>query len=378
MILVFLTFLLMPYLSLRMGFRKRAAVERILVVQTAKIGDWVCSTPVFRAIRRRYPSARLHAMVNPLTQPLALLDPNVDEAIAIQSRELRGLYGKIRVSRRIREGRYDVAVCLNPNVPFAVTLCWGLVPLRLSVLPDFLGPTFRIASRFFSRLEPHVHGRMVIETYLRMLEAIDVRENDISRAVHRVQGAETAAAMVLAEVPRGARLIGIAVSSGNKMKELGTAKIVFLCDRLTEDPAVRIVLVGSGGDRGKAAEVIARARRPDRIVAAAGALSLAKLPALLERLSLVIGVDTGTLYMADSLSVPVIDIAGPEDMEDQRPIGEKSVIIRSEAPCAPCSHAFQAPYECCTGTRECVGSFSTAEVVRVAERLLAKAEGGGG
>jgi ADP-heptose:LPS heptosyltransferase len=58
--------------------------------------------------------------------------------------------------------------------------------------------------------------------------------------------------------------------------------------------------------------------------------------------------------MADALGVPVVDFMGPADADDQRPIGSRAVVVRSTEPCAPCSHAFDAPYRCRVGTRACI------------------------
>ncbi len=101
-----------------------------------------------------------------------------------------------------------------------------------------------------------------------------------------------------------------------------------------------------------------------RIMNAAGMLSLQELPALIKRLSLYVGVDSGITYLADALDIPVIDIMGPADPEDQRPTGRKAQIIRTELPCAPCSHAFRAPYHCKIKTRACVVNLQAADVLK--------------
>src|SRR3990167_9452485 len=93
-----------------------------------------------------------------------------------------------------------------------------------------------------------------------------------------------------------------------------------------------------------------------------GAFNLEELPAAIKRLSLVIGADTGLIYMADALNVPVVDIAGPCNMNDQRPTGKDAVIIqKKDIDCVPCSHTFKTPYECRYGHRECITGISANE-----------------
>jgi len=46
-------------------------------------------------------------------------------------------------------------------------------------------------------------------------------------------------------------------------------------------------------------------------------------------------------------------------------------VIRSAEPCAPCSHAFDAPYACHLGTRACIAKMPIAAVVQAVEAILA-------
>ena len=368
MIYILLTYLLYPFIYLIISLKRKKGFKRVLVIQTAKIGDMICVTPVFREIKKKYSSARLTALIDPVNKGLLERNPNVDEIIAIRHTDFKGLAGKVKLSGLIRKGNYDAAVCLNPNVPYALALFWGLVPLRISVMPDFAGITFRLASVLFTRLEKHKSGRMVIETYMLMLKNIEIESSDISREVYRSGGADAMALDLLGPIDRP--LTGIAVSSGNKMKEMGADRIAVLVNRLLDDTGTSIVLIGSAQDRDAAEAVLEHVSSRERVINAAGKFGLAELPALLERLSLFIGVDSGITYMADALSVPLINVAGPADMQDQRPTGEYAIIIRKKLACVPCSHAFSSPYSCRLGTRECITSVTAEEIFSAAKKIL--------
>ena len=93
------------------------------------------------------------------------------------------------------------------------------------------------------------------------------------------------------------------------------------------------------------------------------------LPALLATLDCFVGVDSGATYLADALDVPVVDFMGPADAQDQRPTSSRATIIVSEEPCAPCSHAFDAPYACRFGTRACM---TRAPLARMAEAVITR------
>lgn len=360
MLYVVLTYMAAPVLYFLIFLRRRKRIRKILVIQTAKIGDVICSTPVFREIKKRYPDVHLTLMASTVTLQLLENNPHVDEIVTMNHKDYKGLTGKLSLAALLRKGKYDIAVCLNPNVLFALATFWGLVPVRLSVIPNFLGTTFKWASVFFSSRERHVSGQLVTETYVRMLRAIGIESNDITKEVYKSDTAESKVRQLLEGVTKP--LIGIAVSSGNKLKELGSEKITQLAQILLDTSDISVVLIGASEDRAAASVIADSLGKRERVVDATGELSLGELPALVEHLSLLVGVDTGIVYMADALSIPVIDIAGPSDMQDQRPTGEKSRILQMKIQCVPCSHAFHAPYACARTTRECVQLMSVKEI----------------
>jgi ADP-heptose:LPS heptosyltransferase len=366
MIYILLTYLFFPVTYMVIALKRKKEVKRILVIQTAKIGDMICTTPVFREIRKKYPSAHLTALINPVTRGVIENNPHIDEIKAIRHNDYKGLAGKMDLSALIKKGDYDIAVCLNPNVPYAVALVWGLVPVRISVMPDFAGGTFKLASRLFTHLEKHVRGSMVIETYMKMLKEIGIESEDISREVYQSGSTESGVGSI--EAP----LTGIAISSGNKMKEMEPDRIIELVNKLLENTGTHIVLIGSGHDRDAAEDLCGSFGNKERVINAAGKFSLAELPALIERLSLFIGVDSGITYMADALSIPLINVAGTADMQDQRPVGSGAVIIQKEMECVPCSHAFRSPYSCRLNTRECITTVSAEEIFSAAKDILSR------
>jgi heptosyltransferase-2 len=368
MIYIFLTYLFSPILYLLLYLKRRENISNILVIQEAKIGDMICSTPVFREIKKKYGQAHLTVMVNPATRELLEYNPHVDEIMPIRVSDYKGLTGKIKLANLIRKGKYDVAICLNSNVLFAIATFWGLVPIRISVWPNFAGITFSLASKLYSHLEKHVSGTLVIETYLRMLQAIGIESADITKEVFKSRDADKKVENLLKKVDKP--ILGFALGTRNPLKQLDNLKVLQLLQRLLDNREVYIALVGAKQEATMADFILNNIPEEKRIINTVGKLNLQELPALMEKLALLIGVDTGTIYMADALGIPVIDIAGPANMEDQRPIGGKAVIIQNASACAPCSHVFRTPYTCQTGTKECVESVSIGEVYAAAKKLL--------
>lgn len=374
MLYLWLTWLASPVLRLLAG-RAPDAPHRLLVIQMAKIGDLLCATPVFREIRRRYPQVHLTVMAAAQNAPLLRANPHVDEVIVAEAGQFRGLGGKRRLVRLLRGGRHDTVVCLNAAAAYAVAALWARIPRRLAVQSNFGGASHRLAARLWSAVEPHRGDRLIQETYLALLARLDIRGGSVAKDVFPAAGAEEKLALLLG-VPTHAPLIGLGVSSANRLKALGHTKIIAIAQQLLgAAPTARIVLIGSREDATQAAG-IAAALPDGAVIDACGALSLVELPALLQRLAVFIGVDSGITYLADAVGIPLVSVAGPCNMQETRPLGKDVVILqRADLPCAPCAHIFNAPYTCRVGTRACVEGISAAEIAQAAWALLQREKG---
>ena len=347
-----ITWIAAPLLYLRLMLRAKRNPEHchILVIQTAKIGDMICSTPIFREIKRNRPDAKLTVLCSPDTAPLLENNPHVNCVISIRTKSLSGLRGKWQFVRILKHHAPNWVICISPNLTFLLAPLWACVPVRASVLPNFFGATYSTAKQFLTNSQKHQQGRLFSDTVYALLGplglVIQERKNEVFASA-QADGKIDAMYNAMKDT------IGIGISSGNKLKSLPIETLCQLVQLILERTDRDVVLIGSKGDEELGTE-LSRRFKSTRLNFAIGTLSLRELPALIGRLSLFVGVDSGITYMADALDVTVIDIMGPADPEDQRPLGHNARIIPTTLPCAPCSHAFRAPYECAIGTRACV------------------------
>lgn len=381
MIHLLLTLLLSPWLRWRAG-PTPVAPRRILVIQLAKIGDLLCSTPVFRELKRRHPQAHLAVMATRTNAPLLACNPHVDAVVTAEARDFRGIAGKHRLAALLRTGGYDTVVCLNAGAAYATAALWAGIPRRLAVLSNFGGATHRLAAKLWSDVEPHRGDRLIQETYLALLTqleadlrqtAVAAGQDHVRKDAYATSGAPQKAAALLPK-DRGP-LLGIGVSSANRLKALGSERIVEIARQMVERfPDLSVVLIGGPEDKPQAAEIGA-ALPAGSVIDACGAVALAELPELLRRLDAFLGVDSGVTYMADAVGVPLVSVAGPCNMAETRPLGARAVILlREELPCRPCAHIFRAPYTCRIGTRECITGIDTSSMVDALATLLAPDE----
>lgn len=367
MLYFFLTWLAAPLLRWRAG-RHAGPPRRILLIQTAKIGDWVCTTPIVASLRASWPECHMTVLINPVCEPLLKHEPAIDAIWPISAGEWRGPAGKLRLWRRLRRGRFDHCIVLSPNVAFFILPLWAGIPRRAAILPNFISGSLERCVRFLTDSERHRSGHLVLDTELALLQRLGCRQ--LLRRKSLPNPAEATAHVAAWLTGRRAPRLGLGVSSGNKLKALSAEQLARLCRRLLDALPHDLVLIGTAEDRANAAEIRGRCGDTLRLIDATGVFALDELPALLSALDGYFGVDSGVTYIADAVDLPTLDLHGPANPDDQRPTGARAISIAAELPCAPCAHVFRAPYHCQRGDRACVSQVNLDHLAGRLQALL--------
>jgi ADP-heptose:LPS heptosyltransferase len=372
MLYVLLTYLCWPLLRLAPRRRAAAPPRRYLVVQTAKIGDLVYATGMWRAIKAAQPDAHVALLAHPATAPLVEHDPALDAIHTIDAAGLRRVGGKRRLGRLVRAGGYDAALCLTPSLGLAVGLLWGLVPRVVLLVPDVAGGTFRLVARLASRVE-HRRGEPLSAAYGRMLTAAGIAGDTRTRALVAAPESSARVGRFLAErrVTPGALLVGIAPATGNPVKQWAADRVAALADLICTWPDAQPVLIGSAADRPLIEAILTRVGSGAREVTidAAGAFPLEDLPSLIWSLNLVVAGDSGPLHIAEAMGVPAVIIGGPADLRE-RDLRTEHALVQKDLPCLPCVSAFAAPYTCPLGHHRCLQETEVGEVWAAVRAML--------
>jgi lipopolysaccharide heptosyltransferase II len=364
-------------------------VRSILLVRLRLIGDVVFTTPVIRALERRFPDAKLVYLVEPIAAPVVAANPHLDEVIvAPRTRGWQRLRDDVRLARRLRGERFDVAIDLHGG-PRSSWLTWASrAPIRVGY--DVPGRTWMYTH--VAHRPRMLRPRHSVENQWDLLRALEADFPAPDPAVDRVEmpteaGARAAVDTRLRElgVPESAELIVLHVSAGNPFRRWPEESFSALAAGLIASGPDRWVILTSGpSDREAAARVmaatLARLRQTlsssaasagppaDRIVDGEG-LSLVELRALMDRAALFVGGDSGPLHMAATSDVPVVGLYGPTLKERSAPWRSRDIatisIDAGALPCRPCDQRVCAP-----GDFRCLSGIDAARVLEAAEQLL--------
>ncbi len=370
MIYVLLAMLIAPFVRRKPS----ASPQSILVVQTGKIGDFICTTPLFRTLRAAFPDARIVLVLHPVNRSLASHLPYFDELIDVPSGTLSGWHQKRVWARKIKAVQADIAICCSGGLAWPVILAMSGIPRRLGVEPNFMGRSSRFAQRLWTDSVRHDGEQLIGSTYARLLGKLGIELLDRHTVLNPAPSAEAHVAQFLKfkQVTPDRQLVGVAISAANKLKELGLPLLEGLCRQvLASRETLDIVLLGGPGDRPLALALTSQLAS-SRVMDSCGEFPLDEVPALLKRLDVFVGVDSGLTYMADTFDIPLVSLAGPCNMKETRPQNEQVILLQEKLPCVPCAHIFKAPYSCHIGTRACITNVQADMLSEAVLRLLGK------
>ena len=81
--------------------------EKILIIQTAFIGDAILTLPMLQKLKDQYPESNLDVISNPVTSEIFSLSPAVNNVIVLDKRgEHKSIFSLIKFARKLKEKNY--------------------------------------------------------------------------------------------------------------------------------------------------------------------------------------------------------------------------------------------------------------------------------
>ncbi|UXY15567.1 glycosyltransferase family 9 protein [Chitiniphilus purpureus] len=294
---------------------------RILLIRRDNIGDLVCTTPLFDALRERHPRAHLAALVNSYNAPVLAGNPALD-AVHVYTKAKHRPAGTSRLAvywqtlqliRRLRRQRFDFAIPVGGGYHRQAIKFARLAGARqvIGFVPEQGGlPGIDIGIPYHRR-----EARHEVEDIFRLLEPLGVAGPPGPLRVYAEAEARRAAQQVLAPLA-GRVLLGVHVSAREPARRWAPqAFISALRTACARHPRLGLVLLWAPGSvddpRHPGDDAMAR----ELIEGLAGLplvpLPTPGLPVLIGALAccdVVLCSDGGALHLAVGLGKPVVSL----------------------------------------------------------------------
>lgn len=337
--------------------------ERILIIQTAFLGDVILSLPLLQILKKNFPSTKIDFLCIPATSQLLKNNPYVNEVIVYDKRN-SGAKGFISLVRKLRSKKYDLLI--SPHRSFRTALISKLTSARKSISFDKSSMSFLYDESV--KYENNLHE---IQRNLKLLQPAGISENKIVKPElfpGKKESEIVSKFLSEANIHVSEKFICIAPGSVWFTKRFPKEKFIKVCD-LLKDQNIKIILTGGDSDK-NLCEYIQGSSLNKNIINASGKFSILESAELIRRSSLLISNDSAPMHIANSMGTDVVAIFGATIPEfGFFPYGGRDIIIETNGlKCRPCS--IHGGNECPVNTFICMHEIDEKRIVESVLFLL--------
>lgn len=355
-----MTVICSPLLLLYAFLRRRNGVQKVLVIQLGALGDLLCTTPLFRAIKVTYSHAQVHVLCLQKSSIVLKNNPSVDQVHFYDTTSRR------RLIRILRQTQFDWSINSLPGAFASVIGLWALVPHRINTPSKNHGILVRVLGMFSQYGSPYQLGTHTFDHYMELARYMSVQP--VPYAPDFFPDEITNEKLQITKKLQGEKFVILNITAGNSVKEWPLEKFVALADRIVEQTNASVVFSTADADLVKRA--IGLMKHPDRCMDASS-LTLGELGSLCKDAAAFVSVDTGPMYVAFAVHCPIVVITGPIDPREQiPPESERVAHVLPPEGNEPWVHISLTPRE---GTEEQlrgVRETSVEEVMKGLERVM--------
>lgn len=329
-------------------------VRTILLIEGQDIGDTIIASPCVRQIRKRFPKATLHMLVQNKSLDMVRYNPNLDQAFGVDN--ITSYVQLFRVSREYRKKHYDLVISLSPSVRnnLIATLSGGKImsgylndfhflptnhhdhpievrgfrppreityykeePLRIRAL--------KTAAPFGIDLTDYIHTELFLPEESHLF-------SDQFLKKHQVQPNHL--------------LVGLHPVCLNYFRNWPPEKFAELADRLIDHVTnTKIFLIGISDDQETLDTIISLTKHKHHVICDT-TLSLLQTASIIHRCNVLVGMDSCPSDISGALKIPTVHMHGPTDPKVTGPGGRKNFPVIQGIPCSPCGLNIHAcPYD---------------------------------
>lgn len=351
-------------------FSKSHNPKNILIFKVGNIGDIVCATPSFLAIRKAYPDAKITLLTSPGNR--GMLGANellqgvsyVDALVVYYADDISDFDKKRSFLKKLKNEKYDLFIQIPDDYAHFRTMVRNLFVAKLIGVRAAFGFRVRTLLNIFKNVQvDYLFSKTEVENIFGVLQryipipAIPSFEFNIPNAAR-----ERIRALIIEKFGVGEKNIVI-INPGAKREanEWPVERFHEVARHLAQNDKAHIVVIGGPKDIEKA-KIIEEGIPKSNFAIMAGELNLLETLELMKHAKLVLSNDTGAAHMAAAMGVPVVGIYNVRNVLGKWfPYGNHKILYHRFLMCD------YRDEECMKKSIEMV---SVGEVIRACEEII--------
>lgn len=321
------------------AFLQKNQHARILVIQTAFIGDVVLTTPMLKTIKMRMPGARLSVLVKPEAKKILESLSFIDEVLVIDKKKEHRTWGMVTIIKEIQKRNFDIL--LSPHISLRSSLIAFFSKAKIKI--GYAHAALSSVYDFKIQRNQDLHEIHRLLDFLKQSLFPDLKDFPAAPVLEETPEGKQKAKELLKLFPN--RPVAFACSSIWQTKRWTAWGFAELAGKVVEKYRSPVLLIGSGADY----EISERIRTltkyiyPEKIHSQihnlCGQTDLTALYSLLRKCRFLVSNDSAPVHFGCAAGIPVIAIFGPTVKSfGYAPVCENSIVVEREGLyCRPCS-----------------------------------------
>ncbi len=301
---------------------EKLSFKRILVIQTAFIGDVILITPFLKGLRKEFPVSEIDVLAIPETSNVLQQNPNINRVFEFNKRsKVKRIPSLIKVIGELRKEQYDLAISIQSSFTSSMIMVLSNIPKRLGFHRQ----------KMITHTITHIRGLHMRKRVLRLLETFSDNEYSADTELFWSMKEDKKVNKILGNT-NGTVKVGIAPASAQYTKQWPKEYFAELI-RLLEKNNIDVFLIGGPGERDYLDEISIGTKA----INLAGNLSILESAALIKRLDVMVSNDSAPMHIADAVETKAIAFFGPTTKQlGFYPYREEDKILEVDLECRPC------------------------------------------
>ncbi len=333
----------------------------ILVVKLGAMGDVVLVTASLKALREKYPDAKIYCLVGRNSSILLQKCPYINGVIPFDLDKRKNIKYVLSMARELRKYQFDKFIDFQNNriSHWLAFLSWP----RESYGYD----NGKWSWWLTDKIKNDETAMGPVEHQFRLLKMLGISFNKNAQLGLWPSQMDFDHVQNLLDsewLGHGKNIVGINLSASEKWatKNWPVEHMARLCDLLAAEN-IRVVLTGEQKDKALVKQMTALTKsKPVNFV---GKTNILQLAALIKKCRVYLTPDSAPMHLASAMGVPFVALFGPTDSLRHAPPSKRSVVIKRDLTCSPCYST-----TCKISTQACMRDISPDDVFRKIKELM--------
>ncbi len=336
--------------------------ENILVIKLSSIGDVILISASLKALRKKYPEAKIYCLVGRASRHILKNCPYLDGLIVYDpTHDGKDIFSLWKFARRFRKRYFDKVIDFQNNRRSHLLSFYAMAK-------ESFGFDNGKWSFLLSRpLKKYKNNIPAVAHQFQLLKMLGIKNNaQTLLQVWPTKSDEDYVKQLFDEewLSNAKNIVGINISASAKWesKNWPLEHMAKLCDMLSSKN-IRVVITGMEKDKYLVHRLfrLTKAKPTDFV----GKTNIMQLAVVIKRCKAFITPDSAPLHLAAAVGTPAIALFGPTSSKRHLPPGKNINVLERDVKCAPCYSQ-----TCKIGTHICMKELFPEEVSQLTTEII--------